>query len=77
MAYSVFVGLVTACGRGQGREGRRARLRLRQIRTWRFAGIPTTRSPLSVNATMEGVVRAPSEFSITLALCGREGVARR
>ena len=31
----------------------------------RFAACPTTRSPVLVNATMEGVVRAPSEFSRT------------
>src|SRR5882757_4830127 len=30
-----------------------------------FAGCPTSTSPLSVNATIEGVVRAPSAFSIT------------
>src|SRR5712672_1503833 len=34
----------------------------------RFAAWPTRRSPDSVNATIEGVVRAPSAFSITLAL---------
>ena len=32
-----------------------------------FAGCPTRRSPFSVNATMEGVVLAPSAFSITFA----------
>ena len=32
----------------------------------RLAGWPTSRSPSSVKATMDGVVRAPSEFSITL-----------
>ena len=59
----------------------RARLR-RQIESWyvqnaaegracRLAGMPTSRSPLSVKATTEGVVRAPSAFSITLALCGK------
>jgi len=32
-----------------------------------FAGCPTSRSPFSVKATMDGVVRAPSAFSITLA----------
>src|SRR6267154_3401608 len=32
---------------------------------WRFAGKPTRRSPCLVNATTEGVVRAPSEFSMT------------
>ena len=31
----------------------------------RFAAWPTTRSPLLVKATTEGVVRAPSEFSRT------------
>ena len=38
--------------------------RCAQLHTWRLAGWPTRRSP-SVNATTEGVVRAPSEFSIT------------
>ena len=37
--------------------------------TWRFAGKPTNRSPLSVKATTEGVVRAPSAFSMTLGVC--------
>lgn len=37
--------------------------------TWRLAGMPTRRSPLSVNATTEGVVRWPSAFSMTLAVC--------
>src|SRR6188474_3678796 len=32
---------------------------------WRFATWPTRRSPLFVNATTEGVVRAPSAFGIT------------
>src|SRR5208282_5724389 len=31
-------------------------------------GWPTRRSPSSVKATIEGVVRAPSEFSITLGV---------
>ena len=35
---------------------------------WRLAGWPTSTSPVSVKATIEGVVRAPSAFSITLAL---------
>ena len=35
------------------------------VTAWRFAAWPTTRSPLFVNATTEGVVRAPSEFSST------------
>src|SRR4051812_32926376 len=34
----------------------------------RFAVWPTRTSPLSVKATMEGVVRAPSAFSITLGV---------
>src|ERR1700730_12723213 len=35
---------------------------------WRLAGCPTRTSPSSVKATMEGVVRPPSAFSMTLAL---------
>src|SRR5580700_10260823 len=31
----------------------------------RFAACPIKRSPLFANATIEGVVRAPSEFSMT------------
>src|SRR6478609_3482909 len=34
----------------------------------RLAGAPTRISPSSMYATIEGVVRAPSEFSITLGL---------
>ena len=33
-----------------------------------FAACPTNVSPFSVNATIDGVVLAPSAFSITLAL---------
>jgi len=33
----------------------------------RFAACPTRRSPLLVKATTDGVVRAPSEFSMTSA----------
>ncbi|MNK63015.1 hypothetical protein D3C87_822160 [compost metagenome] len=44
IAYSVFLGLVTA---------------------WRLAEAPTKTSPSSWYATIDGVVRAPSEFSIT------------
>jgi len=47
IAYSVFLGLVTA---------------------WRLPGAPTSTSPSSMYATIDGVVRAPSEFSITLGL---------
>ena len=36
------------------------------VTAWRLAGWPTRRSS-SVKATIEGVVRAPSEFSITRA----------
>src|SRR3954447_11169618 len=35
------------------------------VTAWRLADWPTRRSPLSVKATMLGVVRAPSEFSMT------------
>src|SRR5947207_7668624 len=38
------------------------------VTAWRFAAWPTRRSPDSVKATIEGVVRAPSLFSTTLAL---------
>src|ERR1700760_5019363 len=38
------------------------------VMLWRLAGCPTSTSPSSVNATIEGVVRPPSAFSITLAL---------
>src|SRR5437588_12553361 len=41
------------------------------VTAWRFAAWPTRRSPDSVNATIEGVVRAPAVFSRTLAL-GRD-----
>ena len=37
------------------------------VTAWRLAAWPTSRSPESVKATIEGVVRAPSAFSITLA----------
>src|SRR4051812_1300851 len=36
------------------------------VTAWRLADWPTSRSPDSVNATIDGVVRAPSEFSMTL-----------
>src|SRR5436853_3106404 len=38
------------------------------VTAWRFAAWPTRRSPDSVNATIEGVVRPPSAFSMTLAV---------
>ena len=37
------------------------------VTAWRFAGSPTRRSPELVKATIEGVVRPPSAFSMTLA----------
>src|SRR4029450_8635090 len=37
----------------------------RLVTAWRFAAWPTNRSPLFVNATIDGVVRAPSLFSKT------------
>src|SRR6476661_7471829 len=36
------------------------------VTAWRLAAWPTRRSPDSVKATMDGVVRPPSAFSITL-----------
>ena len=38
------------------------------VTAWRLAGCPTRRSPSSVKAMIEGVVRAPSEFSITFGV---------
>ncbi len=38
------------------------------VTAWRLAGWPTSRSPSSVMATIEGVVRAPSEFSMTFGV---------
>src|SRR6188768_1158563 len=38
------------------------------VTAWRLAGWPTRRSPSSVIATIDGVVRAPSEFSMTLGV---------
>src|SRR5688500_12298882 len=36
------------------------------ITAWRLATVPTRRSPESVNATTDGVVRPPSAFSSTV-----------
>src|SRR6266478_1132577 len=36
------------------------------VTAWRFATVPTRRSPEGVNATTEGVVRPPSAFSMTV-----------
>ena len=38
------------------------------VTAWRFAGWPTSRSPSSVKATMDGVVRIPSAFSMTFGV---------
>jgi hypothetical protein len=38
------------------------------VTAWRLAEAPTRISPSSWYATTDGVVRAPSEFSITLTL---------
>src|ERR1044071_3698835 len=38
------------------------------VTAWRLAGWPISRSPSLVKATTEGVVRAPSAFSITFGL---------
>src|SRR6185295_13282179 len=38
------------------------------VTAWRLAGRPTRRSTSPVNATIEGVVLAPSEFSRTWGL---------
>src|SRR3954464_11844438 len=36
------------------------------VTAWRFATVPTRRSPPWVNATTDGVVRPPSAFSMTV-----------
>src|SRR3954465_7320589 len=38
------------------------------VTAWRLAGWPTRGSPSSVNATIEGVVRMPSAFSMTFGV---------
>ncbi len=40
-------------------------VRLGLVIAWRLAGSPTLRSPFSVNATTDGVVRCPSELGMT------------
>jgi hypothetical protein len=35
---------------------------------WRFAGAPTSHSPVFDCATTDGVVRAPSEFAMTVGV---------
>ena len=36
------------------------------VTAWRLAIVPTSRSPEEANATTDGVVRPPSEFSMTV-----------
>src|ERR1700753_1187875 len=38
------------------------------VTAWRLAGCPTRRSPSSLKATIDGVVRIPSAFSMTFAV---------
>src|SRR5258705_12816540 len=38
------------------------------VTAWRLAGCPTSRSPSSVKATIDGVVRMPSAFSMTFGV---------
>src|SRR6185295_888580 len=38
------------------------------VTAWRLAGCPTRRSPSSVKATIDGVVRMPSAFSMTFGV---------
>src|SRR5690606_35145370 len=38
------------------------------VTAWRLAGCPTRRSPSSLKATMDGVVRIPSAFSMTFGV---------
>ena len=38
------------------------------VTAWRLADCPTSTSPSLVKATMDGVVRSPSLFSMTLGL---------
>src|SRR3954452_24596019 len=38
------------------------------VTAWRLAGCPTRRSPSSVKATIEGVGRMPSAFSMTFGV---------
>src|SRR5580698_3372781 len=38
------------------------------VTAWRFADWPTRRSPSSVKATIDGVVRIPSAFSMTFGV---------
>ena len=66
-------GLVTDCITQRGQQFEHVYIQTRtaavQWLTCLFAGRPTSLSPLSVNATTDGVVRAPSAFSMTLGFC--------
>jgi hypothetical protein len=59
-------GRVVIAPADQALDGKKRVLGL--VTAWRLAGWPTSVSPSSVNATMDGVVRAPSAFSTTLGL---------
>src|SRR5580700_1953250 len=39
------------------------------VTAWRFASCPTSRSPVFVKATTEGVVRLPSALAMTVGVC--------
>ena len=61
------------CVMGSLKERPIRRLMAKKVRSglvtpWRLAGWPTRRSPSSVKATIEGVVRAPSAFSMTFGV---------
>src|ERR1700674_2772202 len=55
---------------GSSNERPTRRLTAKKVRSglvtaWRLAGWPTSRSPSSLKATIDGVVRMPSAFSMT------------
>src|SRR3984885_13631332 len=58
---------------GSSKERPIRRLMAKKVRSglvtaWRLAGWPTRRSPSSLKATMDGVVRMPSAFSMTFGV---------
>ena len=62
-----------SCVMGSSNDRPIRRLIAKKVRSglvtpWRLAGWPTRRSPSSVKATIDGVVRAPSEFSMTFGV---------
>ena len=73
-ARTILYGTMSTSLRTTGSSNRRPISRLTAktvfsglVTAWRLAGMPTRVSPSSVNATMDGVVRMPSSFSITRA----------